>query len=284
MKKLRLFCSLALICMLTLSLPQPVYANMAAPEEPDIGSAITFEKNEDIAVRSEVLYIDVDGGVAHISAAYTMENTAAEAVSTPAMFLSPNMSGGSVTVNGTDIPFTSSSYALSGSTKVTTEDWQYAVLPIQNAYSERTVDTVTFTLDFAPRATCDVAVSYIYQLGGWPDLANPGSREGEIQYYLTPAAMWKDFENLTINLHLDRNLPNITESSLPFEKVGRRTYQYVRDTLPEADLHIKLGPNRLLRTFGSMHVLMIFLPLLFPIIIILLAVILFRIANKKPKK
>lgn len=55
---------LAFVCMV----PQRVFANMAAPEDADVGSAITFEKNDEIAVLSEDLEIVVKGPDAHITA------------------------------------------------------------------------------------------------------------------------------------------------------------------------------------------------------------------------
>ena len=57
---------LALVWMV----PQRAFANMAAPENADVGSAITFEKNDKIAVLSEDLEIVVKGPDAHITATY----------------------------------------------------------------------------------------------------------------------------------------------------------------------------------------------------------------------
>ena len=85
-------------------------------------------------------------------------------------------------------------------------------------------------------------VSYTYRLGGYPDL-DFNAKRGEIVYYLTPAAMWKDFRQLTINVYLDEDMPVITSSNLDFEKVGKRTYQHVSDTLPEEDLRITIDEN-----------------------------------------
>lgn len=286
MKKLHLFFSLVLICGFTCFLPQSVYANMAAPDDPDIGSSITFAKNNAIAVRSEVLDINVDGPEAYITAIYHMENTTGEHVSTPAMFLAPNMDCGSVTVDGTGIPFTARSYDLSYGTEVATEDWQYAVLTSPDLYSDRTVDTVTFTLDFTPGESHNVSVSYAYRLGGYPNLGGNYSayRSGEINYYLAPAAMWKDFKNLTINLHLDENLPRITASNFAFEKVDRLTYQCVCNTLPAQNLKITLEPDRLSSFSGEIWSYMMFFPILFPILILLLVVLLAVILVCIPKR
>ena len=84
---------LAFVCMV----PQRAFANMAAPEDADVGSAITFEKNDEIAVLSEDLEIVVKGPDAHITATYEMKNTTDEALSISSMFLSPNMEAVSYT-------------------------------------------------------------------------------------------------------------------------------------------------------------------------------------------
>ena len=47
-----------------------------------------------------------------------------------------------------------------------------------------------------------VTVSYPYRLGGYPDY-DWNVKRGEILYYLAPAALWQDFQSLTINLYLD---------------------------------------------------------------------------------
>ena len=39
---------------------QVAYGNMAAPAEPDVGTAITLEQNETLAVKSEVLDIVIE--------------------------------------------------------------------------------------------------------------------------------------------------------------------------------------------------------------------------------
>ena len=87
---------------------------MAAPKEADIGSSITFEKNDAVSVLSEVLDITVDGSEADIVATYKMKNTTDESISTQSMFLSPNMenSGVKVVVNDKDTSFTVETYAL----------------------------------------------------------------------------------------------------------------------------------------------------------------------------
>ena len=44
---------------------QVAYGNMAAPAEPDVGTAITLEQNETLAVKSEVLDIVIEGSTAN---------------------------------------------------------------------------------------------------------------------------------------------------------------------------------------------------------------------------
>ena len=252
MKKLHLF----LLSLLMFLLPQPVYANMAAPEKAEIGSAITFEQNDSLSVLSEVLDITVHGANADISAAYRMKNTTSEAVSTAAMFLSPNIETGGtqVTVNGQAIPFTTESYALRYDTQIKTEDWQYAVLTSEKTAGpdEQTVDAVRFEMDFGPNEEYEVVVSYTYRMGGYPEL-DFNAKNGRIDYYLAPAAMWKEFGGLTINLNLDEDMPVISKSNLEFKKVGPRAYQYVSDTLPAENLHITIDENWYQNIFSTLR-------------------------------
>ena len=89
---------------------------------------------------------------------------------------------------------------------------------------DQRVDAVSFEMDFAPNEEYEVVVSYTYQLGGYPEL-DFNAKYGRIDYYLAPAAMWKEFGGLTINLNLDEDMPVISKSNLEFKKVGPRTYQ-----------------------------------------------------------
>ncbi len=241
-------CSVSFIIMLCMVMVLPIvaYANMAAPQKTDVGTAVTFEQNEEIAVLSEVLDIVVHGAQAEITATYTMKNMTDSAVSTESMFLSPNIEQGGteIIVNGASVAFAAEQYALYYDTKITTDDWQYVVLTNEEIASpeERTVDVVTFEMQFAPQEQYDVVVSYTYTLGGYPDY-DFNAKCGEIYYYLAPAAMWSDFENLTINLTLDEDMPVITYSSVDFEKTGTRTYQYVSNTLPSENLEIAIDEN-----------------------------------------
>lgn len=247
----------ALLLALALLLCQPAWANMAAPAQAETGSAITFEQNETIAVTSETLDITVHGSKADITAAYQMKNTAGEAISTPVMFLSPNVEKGgtAVTANGKDAPFTVEHYTLSHNTNIMRDDWRYAVLaPATGAASvrEAELDSVSFALEFAPGEEYEVTVSYTCALGGYPDY-NFDAKRGEIEYYLTPAALWRDFENLTINLYLDQDMPVVKSSTLDFEKVGTRHYRYVSDTLPDTDLRVTIDENWFQNIFSTLR-------------------------------
>ncbi len=293
MKKVSLI--FAFILIFTLFMTLVVYANMAAPNEADIGSAITFEKNDAISVLSEVLDIRVDGSEADIVATYRMKNTTDENISTRSMFLSPNIknSGVKVAVNGKNTFFTVEKYALNYSTEIKTDDWQYVVLTddeIASHNGEQTVDTITFEMDFAPYEEYDVIVSYRYRLGGYPDY-DFNAKRGEIEYFLAPAAMWKDFSNLTINLYLDEDMPVVTSSNLEFEKVGARTYRFISDKLPEEKLLIVIDENWWQNIFSTLKspylpmTLMMFSP--FILIFMALAVgifIVWRLRKKKKQK
>ena len=288
MKKISLV--FAFVLIIALSIPQVAYANMAAPKEADIGSSITFENNDAVSVLSETLNITVDGSEADIVANYKMKNTTDESISTKSMFLSPNIenSGVKVVVNDKDTSFTVETYALNYDTEIQTNDWQYVVLTdeeIASRNEEQTVDTIVFEMDFAPNEEYDVIVSYRYRLGGYPDY-DFNVKKGVIKYYLAPAAMWKDFSNLTINLYLDKDMPVVTSSNLELKKVGMRTYQYISDKLPEENLEIVIDENWWQNIFSTLRspYLPMTLMMFSPFILIVLAVGIFTVWRLRKKK
>lgn len=278
------------VLVVVMSIFQIAYANMAAPKNEDVGSSITFEKNDTIAVLSEVLDITVEGSKANIVATYKMKNTTDDNISTQSMFLSPNIenSGVKVILSGKDISFSTESYALNYETEIKTDDWQYVVLTddeIASHNEEQTVDTITFEMDFTPKQEQDVVVSYTYQLGGYPDY-DSDVKEGIIKYYLAPAQMWKGFENLTINLHLDKDMPVISNSNLEFEKIKARTYKYVSDTLPKENLEIVIDENWYQNIFSTLRnpYLPMIIMMFSPFILIAVLVIIFIIWRFRKKK
>ncbi len=288
MKKLTLRAVTLLLLLLCLILP--AHANMAAPTEPDVGSSITFEQNDAIAVLSEVLDITVHGAEADIVATYRMKNTTGTAVTTPSMFLSPNVETGGVrvTANGLPVDFTVSRYALTWDRNIETDDWRFAVLTDPGAASldeSRSVDAISFELTFSPGEEYDVVVGYTYRLGGYPTY-DFNAKDGIIEYYLSPAAMWKGFEDLTINLYLDEDMPVIRSSSLPFEKIDKRTYQYRSDTLPEGDLSIGIDENWFQNIFSTLRspYLGMTLMLIAPVILVVAAAIIIPIVVWRVKK
>lgn len=270
--------------------PQVAYANMAAPENADVGSSITFEQNDTVSVLSEVLDITVDGPQADIVASYKMKNTSDKSISTPSMFLSPNIktSGVTVAVNGKDTSFAVKSYNLNYNTEIKTDDWQYAVLTNEEIASRnkgQTVDAITFDMDFAPKEEYDVVVCYTYRLGGYPDY-DFNAKVGRLEYYLSPAAMWNGFGGITINLNLDEDMPVISSSNLEFEKIGSRRYQYVSTTLPKENLVIVIDENWWQNIFSTLRspYFSMTLMMLSPLLIIALAVVSFVIWRLYKKK
>lgn len=273
--------------------PQAAHANMAAPAESDIGSSITFEKNDEIAVLSEVLDITVNGSQADIVATYRMKNTTDQSISTSSIFLSPNMesSGVNVVVNGKAPKFTAEKYELTYDTQAKTNDWQYAALTntvIAYYNLKQTVDAITFTMDFSPDEEYDVIVSYSYRLGGYPDY-DFSVKKGVIDYYIAPAAMWKDFSSLTINLYLDEAMPIIKSSNLAFDKVDTRTYQYTSDTLPQENLKIVIDENWWQNIFSTLRSPYLGMMLLIysPVILLVAPIVIFvvwRVYKEKKQK
>lgn len=249
-------CGMILWLLWVCLIPNAVSANMAAPRTADVGSTITFEQNETIAVISEALEITLEGDVARIQAVYRMKNTTDREARTQSMFLSPNVEKNEtrVRIKESDVPFTVERFHLGYDTSVRKSGWEYAVLTREEdkAAGDQSVDVIRFEMEFGPREEYEVAVSYRYRLGGYPQY-DFNVKYGRIDYYLTPAALWKNFENLTITVHLDKDMPLITDSTLPFKKVGARTYQYISDTLPQADLSITIDESPVQSFFSTLR-------------------------------
>lgn len=278
-----------LTALLALAAACPALANMAAPRPSDVGTTVTFEKNQDIAVTTETLDIRVEGAKAQIRAEYTMKNTAGEQISTPAMFLCPDQEEGSVRVTAREEPleFLVEEYALSYDSRVETESWEYAVLSSGELASPNgeTVWAISFQLDFDPEEEYTVSVEYTYALGGYPEY-DFDVKDGRIEYYLLPAAGWKDFGSLTINLYLDKDMPVIASSSLPFEKVGTRTYQYVSQGLPEEDLSITIEENGFQKIFSTLRnpYLRMMVLLFAPFVLVAAGVVLLVVLIRRKRK
>lgn len=282
--------SFLLILLTAISIPTVAYANMAAPDLPDIGSTVTFEKNDSISVLSEVLDITVKGEFAQIVAKYTMKNTTDNTVTTPSMFISPNVSNVAVKMNGTPIDYTTKSYALDlAEDIVSTDGWKYVLVESDYSPDDRKVDTVTFELTFNGGQQCEVQVSYDYRLGGRPTRTD-NVRYGEIKYLLTPASMWKDFTNITINLYLDDNLPVLSKSNLEFEKISKNHYQYTSTTLPSEDLEIQLDITGWQNFWGQFKnpyfymAIVMMAPIWLPILLIVVIVVIVIVVKHRKKK
>ena len=285
---------LAFVFALSISSTHIVCANMAAPKEADVGSTITFEKNDTISVLSEVLDITVDKEKAYIVAKYNMKNTTDQSISTQSMFLSPNIeySNVNVMVNNIEVDYVSESYSLNYDTEIEIVDWQYVVLTDDKIASnsiEQKVDTITFNMDFLPNQEYEVIVSYTYKLGGYPN-NEYNAKEGIIEYYLTPTSMWNDFNNLTINLYLDNQMPVIKSSNIEFEELDKGVYQYVSNSLLNENLKIVIDENwfqNIISTLKSPYflmVIMMFSPfVIIPLLVILLVIFIRRKKRNKAK-
>lgn len=285
-----------LVLIITMTIPQTVLANMAAPETADVGTTITFQQNDEISVLSEVLDITLELGKADIVATYTMKNTTNSAVSTQSMFLSPNVesAGVAVVIDGESTSFEVESYNLGWTNDVTTSDWQFALLNPSTASDNteaRRVDSILFEIDFEANETKEIVVSYDYILGGYPTNTSVVNY-GTLEYFSTPANMWADFENLTINLTLGKDMPKLDYSNLDFKKVGTRQYQYTSSALPTEDLEIKVTENwyqsiwsTVTSPYFPMTVLMVAgVALPFIIVICVAIAIVLHVRNKKKDK
>ncbi len=62
-------------------------------------------------------------------------------------------------------------------------------------------------------------------------------------YFLQPAARWKDFQNLSVKITPTQDYPFVIESTLPMERLEDGTYSGEFETLPEEDLRFVLYEN-----------------------------------------
>lgn len=281
-----------LLLLSVLSITNVSHANMAAPDISDVGTGITFEKNDSISVLSETLNIKVNNDIASIEAIYEMRNTENGIVTTKSMFISPNIASSDVIVKFNDkyLEYETKDYYATPDIKITTNDWQYIVFyENEDSYSTTLIQTVTFDLLFQALEVATIKVKYDYRLGGRPS-RNDNYRYGEMFYYLAPANNWKNFSDLTINLELCDSMPVLKESNLNFIEVDNRKYQYKSNELPNSNLKIEIGLTKwqsftlqFRNPYFWMNVL-IFLPIFGIPIAIILVVILVLILTRNKKK
>ena len=288
MKKL---CLLFLFLSLILVFPITVSANMAAPSDSDLATTITFEKNDDIIVTSEVIDIRLNGKMANINVLYHMKNTKDYDVTTKSMFISPSIEGSdtTVTANGKELSYEAKDYYATYD-DIGINDWQYVILSNDNPYNTWiNVQTITFNISFKSLEEFDVVVNYNYKLGGRPE-RNDDLKYGTIDYYLTPASMWKSFNDLTINLYLDSDMPVLEYSNLDFTKVSKRHYQYKSNELPQENLKIEIDQNGWQEFWAGFknpynYIYLIFIaPIAIIVALVALVVVIIIVKHKKAKK
>ena len=284
---------LSIILIFTLLISFPAHANMAAPREDDIATGITFERSSELSVIDEVLDIKIEGPKAKIKATYNMKNTSSTPVSTKSMFISPNIeeSGTEVLMNDKALEYQNESYYIKYSTKAKVEEWKFILddTDNKNEYSPR-VDTIMFNMDFKANEEAVITVSYIYSLGGYADY-DDNAKYGSLKYYLSPAAMWKDYGGITINLELDKDMPVLKESNIDFISLGERKYQFKSDTIPTSELELRVDQSHwqeFITQFNSPYfwasALMIGTPILIILAIITVIVVLAIVIRKKRRK
>ncbi len=292
MRKIKLLI-LMLISVLGIILSIPAYANMAAPRDDDLASGVSFEKNNDLRVISEELDIKIKGETADIKAIYNMKNIKNVAISSQAMFISPNISGNSarVLMNGMELSFKAKSYYIDHNTSSRIEEWKFVIEnPGEESEYLDMVDTISFNMEFKPLEEAMIIVSYSYRLGGYPSL-DFDSKYGSLTYYLSPASMWEDYGGITINLELSSDMPVLEESSIKFEKVGKNKYQYKASSLPKEELKIRVNQNgwqKFISSFRSPYLMMNFVVIL-PLILValvaiaIIAIIIVSVRRRKQK-
>ncbi|MEG2002515.1 MAG: hypothetical protein RR107_05425 [Clostridia bacterium] len=258
---------LIVVLLLTITMtffPIVAYANMAAPKDPGVASNITFEKNDSVAVKSEILNIVVKGSFTEITAEYHMKNTTDKDIAITSMFLSPNIENQkkvSVSANGVSLDYKKETYNVNYNTEIKEENGKYIVVEsdTMGALVDK-VDTIEFVIPFKANEEVVVSVNYVSSLGGYPD-NDFDAKRGEIEYYLPIASYWKDFSDLTINLTLDEGLPVLQSSNLEFKKLEKNIYQYKSNELPKENLKIMIDQSiwqKFVSSFNSPYQKMVF--------------------------
>ncbi|WP_054743171.1 hypothetical protein [Cellulosilyticum ruminicola] len=275
MRKIRLCLKLILACILLLG--QCVYASSQPPKVADVASTITFKENDKIEVLSEVLDIKMHGAQAELVATYKLQNVTDEDVTSYAMFLAPNTKESLVKVKlrGRETPFVVTNYILNYDSTIERQDWKYTIFTkgdTTGVSEKQRVDAVSFEMNFVPHEAYEVVVFYRYNLGGYPE-GRRNQKTGELNYYLIPASVWKNFADLTINLYLDDEMPIIKSSNVHFKRVKKHTYQYVSDKMPKDNLEIVLDERLYQNIRGTLRtpVLSTNLFILIPFILLMFA-------------
>lgn len=251
------------------------YANAGPPKSVEDGDAVFFlpVKHEFIQIVSEDLVYDIkvsgeEEAYADIIATYAMHNTSNEDVSTMVAFVANNPSTkAQIRVDGKDVDVLGSEtmpWNITGK-EVYVGDllarhwdnvgswveygvWEPTFEEILRfaGTGERTRDTNAgydlemslFQLDFAAGSTRTLEVAYSEKAAVIKDrkgysYVNPTA---EFYYFLEPARYWKDFADLTVTIHVPRQIS--IESSLDgFQRQGD-TYVAHFDELPSQNLRI----------------------------------------------
>ena len=163
MKKLLIIFSIIILLFNSL----PVKANMAAPLIDDIATSVSFEKSNDIDVKSEILDINILDTLADITVTYNMKNIRDEDINTASMFISPNIEGENVSIKINDLEIESlkETYYYYSYDDLAINEWQYLILE-DESYNEyyNQVQTLTFNIEFSPLEEKEIIINYKYRL------------------------------------------------------------------------------------------------------------------------
>lgn len=269
-------------------LPTKANANSVAPTQNSVGSGVIFEKNDVVAVKSEVLDIEIGEKIATITAKYVMVNLTNQKQDIETMFISPILNGEKsefeLYQNGTRIEFTEKFYKISGDSKIDLNDWENAIIAdeeIENPdYDQPLISAVSYVMSFEPNEEIESTVKYDYRLGGRKEWAH-------VEYLLTPAKYWNSFSDLTINLTLEKTRPVLEYSSVDFKKTGDLTYQAKLDTLPDDELTFRVKQawfNDFVDTLTSPYTWTFGLVFIIPALLIIIAIVVIIVVVRKRKK
>ncbi len=109
---------------------------------------------------------------------------------------------------------------------------------VVSAVSDNRIFTLVYQVEFPPRTTKSVSVSYLAE--GTMDRRETVSPKYSFTYLLSPAKNWAGFGGLDLEIITPRKAPYIIESSLPLSVSGVNRYSAQFDSLPASELSFTL--------------------------------------------
>lgn len=150
-------------------------------------------------------------------------------------------------------------------------------------YGTSYIGAVLYTVDFEPESQLEMIVRYDLRAG--QDRSNTSRYAAFVAYLLSPAAEWKHFQNLTIQLIPHEDQPYLLNSTLPLHyNATSGMYENDFEELPDNDLlfrmyHRSEPESGFIKTFNNPYILLLVVPvaLVIAVLGVVAAVVLFAL-------